>query len=137
MVKMKHGLKVFRDFSALQITVTSANSVLQLVLPKLCSMHGGHLLRLIFWHGGLGLGAGGQNLLQLLDLLRAEGLRELYRESDVQVALLVGPAVHRHALLIDTLPAVWLDDLSGKGHDLKDPPVQMLYKEWCATEGFS
>ena len=92
-------------------------------------MHECHLLRLIFRHGGLGLGARGQDLLQLRDLLRAQGLRELYRESDVQVALLVGPAMHRHALLVDTLPAVWLDDLSRKGHDLKHPPVQMLYKE--------
>lgn len=47
-------------------------------------------------------------------------------ELDVQVAALVGATMLRHALVLDALPAVWLDDLPRSAADLQNPVVQVL-----------
>ena len=55
-------------------------------------------------------------------------------ELDVHVAVLVGAAVLRHALVLDALPGVGGDDLAGGAGDLEDAVVQVLDGEGRAAE---
>ena len=55
-------------------------------------------------------------------------------ELDVHVAVLVGAAVLRHALVLDALPGVGGDDLAGGAGDLEDAVIQVLDGERCAAE---
>ena len=70
-------------------------------------------------------------------LLRRECLRELDVELDVHVAVLVGAAVLRHALVLDALPGVGGDDLPRGAGDLEDAVVQVLDGEGGAAESLS
>jgi len=68
-------------------------------------------------------------------LLGRQRLRELDVELDVHVAVLVGAAVLRHALVLDALPGVGGDDLPRGAGDLEGTVVQVLDGEGRAAEG--
>lgn len=55
-------------------------------------------------------------------------------ELDVEVAVLEGPLVLRHALVLDAFPGVWLDDLPRSTADLELAVVQVLDGEAGATQ---
>ena len=63
-----------------------------------------------------------------------EAVGELHREVDVQVALHERAAVDGHALVVDALEGVGLDDLAGGRAHSKDAAVEVLEAERCAAQ---
>ncbi len=66
-----------------------------------------------------------EDLGQTSNLGLVEGVWELHTKVDVQVALVERLRVHGHALILDALPAVRLDDMACRAGDLQHSAIQM------------
>ena len=76
-------------------------------------------------HVAVGVGVYSEDLQEACNLCLIQGVGEQHGEVDVQVALVKGLGVDGHALILDALPAVGLDDMACGAGDLQHPPVQV------------
>lgn len=85
-------------------------------------------------HVAISVGVHSEDLREACNLRLVQGVREQNGEMDVQVALVEGLRVDRHALILDALPAVRLDDVARRAGDLQYPAIQVRDVELGACQ---